>query len=114
MKTTLLFFLLLFALFSCNSINNKQADSKKEPAGHDSKQYNGFISRIHKSNLETDWYKLLGTTGFDKHILDIKNIDWKKKYLEQTNNETYNYPVIEVLDTINYIYLSVTVSPKKT
>ncbi|HBS86916.1 MAG: hypothetical protein A2W91_12860 [Bacteroidetes bacterium GWF2_38_335] len=105
MKKALILSILLFTFFACEFIKDK----KESP----SKQSKGFISRIHKSSYETDWYKLLGETDFDKHTLDIKDIDWEKEYKEQTNKEQYNYPIIEVLDTINYIYLSITISPDK-
>jgi len=71
----------------------------------------GFVSRIHKSTHQEDWFKLLGTSNLKKHIKDFENIDWDKEYWQQNKSNEYNNPDIEVIDEKNSIYLSISVVP---
>ena len=70
-----------------------------------------FESRIHTTEMEIDWYKFLGKTSLDKHLEDFDRINWKEDYWKEDENKTYNSPDLEVLNTTNSKYLSISVCP---
>ena len=72
---------------------------------------NEFVSRIHTTDLETDLYRLLGKTSFQKHISDFDKIDWKGDYTKEFNSMNFNMPDLEVLSKNDSKYLSVSVAP---
>ena len=70
-----------------------------------------FISRVHTSELETDHYKLLGTTSLQKHIVDFHKINWKENYWNEFNSGSFNMTNLEVLNNSNTKYLTITTAP---
>jgi hypothetical protein len=98
-KSTLLQILALGFLFSISACS-KQIEKK------------GFISRIHLSNCDMDWYKLLGVTTFSKHVVDFNKIDWEKLYWDEWNSGEFNLPDLEAFDTINMLYLAISIAPE--
>ena len=100
--------------FSCsnNGSNKKKLNIKEKSPLNSTKEYSNFLSRIHKSSYEIDWYKILGTTSLKKHTIDFESINWEKEYWEQWNSKDFNFPDLEVIDQDNYMYLSVSVCPR--
>jgi len=72
---------------------------------------NNFISRIHTSNDDVDWYTKLGKTTLEKHISDFKRINWETDYWDQYNSDQFNFPDLEVMDSDSLYYLSISVCP---
>ena len=72
---------------------------------------NEFISRVHNSSDEIDWYRLLGPTNLEKHLSDFGNINWKDEYWTQEETNNFNFPFLEVIDFRKSIYLSISVCP---
>lgn len=72
---------------------------------------NEFVSRIHTTELETDFYRLLGKTSLEKHISDFESVDWKNDYVKEFNSMNFNLPNLEVLNKTDSKYLSVSVAP---
>ena len=72
---------------------------------------NEFISRIHTPDLETDFYRILGTTSLEKHSADFEKVDWKGDYKKEFNSMEFNMPDLEVLSKNDSKYLSVSVAP---
>jgi hypothetical protein len=68
-----------------------------------------FTSRIHTTDLKTDWYRLLGETSLDKHLINFASIDWKNNYWQEDKAESFNFPDLEVLDQQSLKYLSISV-----
>lgn len=94
----------MILLISCK---DKEADKLNNPQT----MKNEFISRIHTTDMETDTYKLLGKTSFEKHISDFENIDWKAEYKKEFNSMNFNMPDIEVLSITDSKYLSISIAP---
>ncbi|WP_321514930.1 hypothetical protein [Marinifilum fragile] len=72
---------------------------------------NNFESRIHTTQHETDWYTRLGHTDLEKHINNFNSINWEKDFIDQFNNDNFNYPDLELFDRDSLFYMSVTVCP---
>lgn len=70
-----------------------------------------FISRVHTTDLKTDWYKPLGPTNLIKHLKDFKSIDWEREYWKEDSAKTYEASDLEVLDEENSKYFSISVCP---
>lgn len=70
-----------------------------------------FIPRIHKTGFETDSFKLLGKTSFQKHTSDFERIDWEKDYWTEFKSGNFNMPDLEVLNKEDSKYLSISTSP---
>ncbi|MEH6537836.1 MAG: hypothetical protein V7719_15650 [Psychroserpens sp.] len=70
-----------------------------------------FVSRIHKTDYETDSYKVLGKTDYEKHLTDFNKINWSDEYWKEFRDLTFNFPDLEVLDDKNGKYLSISLAP---
>ncbi len=92
-----------FLFFSCNNKTDKKETSKDMETD--------FASRIHISDYETDSYKLLGKTEYEKHIDDFEQINWSDEYWKEDSNMTFNFPSLEVLDLKEGRYLSISQAP---
>lgn len=100
MKQTITWtFLLTLTLMACSETKSTE------------KNTDGFTSRLHTTEFETDWYRPLGHTTLEKHLADFKSIDWADEYWKEDSAETFNWPDLEVLDGQNSKYLSVSVCP---
>ncbi len=95
MKQTIII-LLIGVLVSCTD-NNIKKDS--------------FTFRVHKSSLEIDHYELIGEITKENFIREFEKINWDKEYLAQINEIDYNVPSIEVMDNLNFKYLSISIGP---
>jgi hypothetical protein len=101
-----LFWTLIFSIFliSCK-------EKKVENSNRQKNMENEFVSRIHTTDLETDFYNLLGKTSLKKHISDFEKVDWKGEYKKEFNSMEFNMPDLEVLSKNDSKYLSVSVAP---
>jgi len=99
MNKKLVNFILLIVLifFSCNTLHNT----------HDKR----FISRLHTPKEEIDWYRILGATSLNKHLTDFDAIEWEKEYWEEYKSGDDNNSFLEVMDTENNTYFSVSTFP---
>lgn len=70
-----------------------------------------FNSRIHTTDIETDLFKLLGKTTYEKHLKDFENIDWEKEYWKENRSNHFNVPDLEVLDNVTSKYFTISVCP---
>lgn len=72
---------------------------------------NNFISRLHTPSDSIDWYHVLGATTLDKHFEDFNSIDWETEFWKEVESDNFNFPDIEVMDTLNNLFLSVSTFP---
>lgn len=100
---TTLLIVLPILFFSCKENTDKNQSS--------SKMKTDFISRIHKANYESDSYKMLGKTDYEKHLADFNNIKWSDEYWKEYRDLTFNFPDLEVLDEKSGKYLSISLAP---
>jgi len=100
---TTILILLPVLFFSCKDNTDKKQTSNEMKTD--------FISRIHKTDYETDSYKLLGKTDYEKHIADFNKINWHDEYWKEYRDLTFNFPDLEVLDENNGKYLSISLAP---
>ena len=84
---------------------------KKSENSNGQKMENEFVSRIHTTELETDFYRVLGKTSLEKHISDFEKVDWKNDYIKEFNSMNFNLPDLEVLSKNDSKYLSVSIAP---
>jgi hypothetical protein len=103
MKTTITLAIIVLVLASCKK--NLTDKSNMEIAS------NGFSSRIHTPEMETDVYKLLGTTSYEKHLKDFESVDWKKDYWNEYRSNSFNMTDLEVFSENDSRYLSISTSP---
>lgn len=69
MKKIVIIIILFLSFISCKKrINEKN-------------KVNEFISRLHTPEFDIDYYKMLGTTSLEKHIIDFQKINWKDDFL---------------------------------
>lgn len=96
--TALLAFLLILIIIGCN--RNHSTETSAE-----------FTSRIHTTDLDTDWYRPIGQTTLEQHLANFQSINWESEYWKGDSAETFNAPDLEVLDHKTSKYLSVSVCP---
>lgn len=96
--TALLAFLLILIIIGCNRTHSTETSAE-------------FTSRIHTTDLDTDWYRPLGQTTLEQHLANFLSINWESEYWKGDSAETFNAPDLEVLDHKSSKYLSVSVCP---
>ena len=101
-----LFWTLILSVFliSCKQKKAENSNGQKN-------MENEFVSRIHTTELETDFYRLLGKTSLEKHVSDFENVDWKGDYKKEFNSMEFNMPDLEVLSKNDSKYLSISIAP---
>ncbi|MCG2432169.1 hypothetical protein [Aequorivita xiaoshiensis] len=100
---TKILILLPILFFACKNKTDKNENTNEMKTD--------FISRIHKTDYETDSYKLLGKTDYKKHLTDFNQINWSDEYWKEYRDLTFNFPDLEVLDEKNGKYLSISMAP---
>lgn len=93
--TTIL--VLALALLSCKQPTLGQEVSDK------------FIARLHTSDLETEYYKRLGSTTEEKFLALFEEIDWQKEFEHSIETQYYHATDLEVFNTEAGKYLVVMV-----
>ena len=103
MKKTSAIIILILTLISCKEKTNENPSEKNMTSE--------FISRIHTPELETDFYKILGTTSLEKHTADFQKIDWKKDFWSEYESGNFNMSNLEVFNVTDSKYLSIGTAP---
>ena len=103
MKNIVSIILLVLILISCKEKTNEIPNEKN--------MTNEFITRLHTPELETDFYKILGTTSLQKHFNDFEKIDWKKDFWSEYESGNFNMSNLEVFNVTDSKYLSIGTAP---
>jgi len=103
MKKTSTIIILVLSLISCKEKTNENPSGKN--------MTNEFISRIHTPDLETDFYRILGTTSLEKHTSDFQKIDWEEDFWTEYDSGNFNMSDLEVFNLADSKYLSIMTSP---
>ena len=104
MKKTSIIIILVLTLISCKEKTNENPSEKN--------MTNKFISRLHTPVLDTDFYRILGTTSLEKHTSDFQKINWKEEFWSEYNSGNFNMSDLEVFNVTDSKYLSIMTSPK--